>query len=106
MDSKFVAAIKEDWGKMLRMCAALVMPLYLDGPSDAVERRRLFTQQAHALSVHSTEQPTFFRFQSAFKVSSESDFLLSQLSLTLTQCVTVSMRETKAATVHVIVSGH
>lgn len=31
MDSEFVLPIKEHWGKMLMMCAAL----YLDGPSDA-----------------------------------------------------------------------
>jgi len=36
MDSKFALPIKKHWGKMLMMCAALVMALYLDGPSDAV----------------------------------------------------------------------
>lgn len=35
MDSEFVLPIKEHRGKMLMMCAALVMALYLDGPSDA-----------------------------------------------------------------------
>lgn len=62
MDSEFVLPIKEHRGKMLMMCAALVMALYLDGPSDAAGEEGVFTQQAHALSVHSTEQPTFFGF--------------------------------------------
>lgn len=38
MDSKFALSIKKHWGKMLMMCAALVMALYLDGPSDAAEK--------------------------------------------------------------------
>ncbi len=58
MDSEFVLAIKEHWGKMLMMCAAL----YLDGTSDAAGEKGVFTQQAYALSVHSAEQTTFFRF--------------------------------------------
>ncbi len=47
---------------MLMLCAALVMALYLDGLSDAAGEEGVFTQQTHTLSVHSTEQPTFFRF--------------------------------------------
>lgn len=62
MDSEFVLPIKKHWGKMLMMCAALVMALYLDGPSDAAGKEGVFTQQAHTLSVHSTEQATFLCF--------------------------------------------
>lgn len=67
MDSKFALAIKKHWGKMLMMCAALVMALYLDGPSDAAGKEGCLLSRHTLFLCTQLNNPLAFAFKALLR---------------------------------------